>query len=166
MLPGVTPADPADRGAPDPALRAALESGDTASALSRLLSARLLLPVVATGAPATPGGSGHDKQAEMSVPALIDGSGARALPAFTGLEPLRRWRAEARPVPIPGARLIAGACTEGYDAVVVDVAGPYPLQLRGPLLHRLADAAQQVLASGGRAAVAVVADPDGDEDRC
>jgi len=146
-----------DHGDVDPILADALANGDTAAALARVLLARLLLPVVAAGERAA---DGHERSAEMSVPLLVDAAGSRALPVFTGLEPLRRWRPAARPVPMPGARLIAGAVSEGYDAVVVDVAGPHPLQLTGPVLHRLAEAATR-LQAGEAAGVSVVAQPRG-----
>lgn len=161
-MPGVTPADPGDAGEPDVILADALASGDTAAALARVLLARLVLPVVATG---EVGSDGAEKSAEMSVPALVDASGARALPAFTGLESLHRWRADARPVPMPGARVVAGAADEGYDAVVVDVAGPHPLQLTGPVLRRLAEAARRLLAGQG-GGVSVVEAGDRNPDRC
>jgi hypothetical protein len=146
-LPGTTPAARDDRGEPDEILTAALAAGDTAAALSRVLLARLVVPIVAM--PATSG------DAEMAVPALVDGSGARALPAFTGVASLGRWNADARPVPMPGARVVAGAVDEGYAAVIVDPAGPHPLHLVGPVLDRLADAARR-LVSGQAGSVSVI----------
>jgi hypothetical protein len=135
VLPGVTPADPGDVGEPDPILAGALASGDTAG----------------------------EKSAEMSVPVLVDAAGARALPAFTGTAGLLAWRSDARPVPMPGARVVAGAVDEGYDAVVVDVAGPHPLQLTGPVLGRLAEAARRLLAGeGGTVTVLEAAEDDAD----
>jgi hypothetical protein len=158
----MTPAAPDDAGEPDPILVDALEAGDTASALSRVLLARLLVPVVAErGGDAAsdgrlhgPDGGGADA-AEMAVPALVGAAGARALPAFTGVEALRAWRPDARPVPMPGARVVAGAIAEGYDAVVIDVAGPHALQLVGAVLIRLGDAARRLL-SGDADTVSIV----------
>ena len=150
-LPGVTPSRPDDLGEPDEILAGALAAGDTATALSRLLLARVLLPVVARPA--------DDADAEMSVPALVDSGGKRALPVFTGVESLRRWHAEARPVPMSGSRVVAGAVAEGYDGVVVDVAGPHPLQLVGPVLDRLGEAARRI-ATGNAGFVVGFAPPE------
>lgn len=162
VIPGATPARSDDTGEPDPLLADALASGDAAAALARVLLARLLVPVAATG---EPDAGGAEKSAEMAVPALLEPSGARALPAFSGLAALRRWQPGARPVPMPGARVVAGAVAEGYDAVVLDVAGPHPLQLTGPVLTRLAAAAERLLA-GDAAGVSIVQADDGNPDRC
>lgn len=115
-LPGTTPAAPADDGSVDPTLAAVLAGGDSREVGAALLGARLLVPVVAT-----PG----EGEAEMSVPALVNAKGRRALPVFSSYDTLRAWRADARPVPMSGARVMAGARAEGYDGVVLDVAGPY-----------------------------------------
>jgi hypothetical protein len=111
----VTPSDPDDRGEADPDLAAALARSDRAGVHARLPAARLLVPVVAM-----PG----EGEAEMAVPTLVNEAGRRALPVFTGLAALAAWRQDARPVPMPGARVVAAAVQEGYDGVVIDVAGP------------------------------------------
>lgn len=113
---------PADDGRPDPALAAALEANDEARILELLPDARLLVPVVARRV------EGAD--AEMAVPHLVNDAGARALPVFTSVEAMRAWRPDARPVPMTGADVLAAALAEGYDGVVVDVAGPAAFTLR------------------------------------
>jgi hypothetical protein len=60
------------------------------------------------------------------VPALVNDAGRRALPVFSSYNALRAWQADARPVPMSGARVMAAARAEGYDGVVLDVAGPHP----------------------------------------
>lgn len=118
MIPGTTPASPDDRGDVDPTLAPLLAAGSTEEVGVALLNARLLVPVVATPS--------ADGDAEMAVPALVNESGKRALPVFSSYDALRAWRADARPVPMSGARVMAGARAEGYDGVVLDVAGPHP----------------------------------------
>jgi hypothetical protein len=137
MIPGTTPGDPADTGAADPTLRAALSAGDTAGVRVAILRARLLLPVVALR---------NDGEADMALPALIAADGRRALPVFSSYAALRSWRAEARPVPMWGARLLVGAADEGYAAVVLDVAGPIAHTVAADDLRVLADAARALLA--------------------
>jgi len=114
-LPGTTPADPDDVGAADPVLAGALAADDHEAVCAALLTARLLVPVVAMP---------DAGEAEMAVPALIGADGRRALPVFSSYDAVRAWRADARPVPMPGERVLAGAVAEGYAAIVVDVAGP------------------------------------------
>jgi hypothetical protein len=105
-----------DVGDADPALVAALAGGDAATIRRELLRARVLVPIVAMGEEST--------GAEMAVPRLIGADGRHALPVFTCYDSLRAWRADPRPVPMPGEQAIAAAMGEGYDAVIVDVAGP------------------------------------------
>ena len=81
--------------------------------------------------------AGGEKASEMSIPTLIGRDGRRAVPAFTCLDTLRRWREEARPVPTGAADVWAAAVADGC-AVVVDVAGPVPLAIDGARLAALA----------------------------
>ena len=140
-LPGTTPAAPDDSGAADPALVEALAVGDPARINVTILEARLLVPVVAMPS--------EEADAEMAVPALVAADGRRALPVFSSYDALRAWRADARPVPMSGARVVAGAVAEHYDGVVLDVAGPTP--------HTVDDADLQTLA---RAATAYLSNPE------
>ena len=130
-LPGTTPADPSDTGGADEELAAALAARDVDRVHARLPHARLLVPVVAVPAEESAG------EAEMAVPLLVNDDGARALPVFTCLDSLQLWRADARPVPMPGARVLAAAIAEGYDGVVVDVAGPVSFTVQAANLARL-----------------------------
>src|SRR4051812_34473723 len=137
-LPGTTPSAPDDEGRADPLLLDAMSSGEQTAIDVALLRSRLLLPVVAMSV------EGGD--AEMAVPALVAADGERALPVFSSYDALRGWRPDARPVPMPGARVLAGAAAEGYDGVVLDVAGPTPHTVSGDDLHTLARAAAELLA--------------------
>jgi hypothetical protein len=116
-----------DVGAGDPELAAALESGDVIAVRTALLAARLLVPVVAT-VPEAAAGSGRIESdgegAEMAVPRLVGADGRHALPVFSSYDAMRAWRADARPVPMMGEKAVSGAIAEGYDAVILDVAGP------------------------------------------
>jgi len=134
-LPGVTPSDPDDRGEPDPELAAALAADDRAAVHARLPHARLLVPVVAVPAEHDAGG-----EADMAVPTLVNAAGRRGLPVFSGLASLAEWRADARPVPMSGARVIAAALAERYDGVIIDVAGPASFVLEPAELRLLARA--------------------------
>jgi hypothetical protein len=134
-LPGVTPSAPGDRGEPDPELAAALAADDRAGVHARLPHARLLVPVVAVASDAKAGG-----EADMAVPTLVNAAGRRGLPVFSGVAALAEWRADARPVPMSGARVIAAAIEERYDGLVIDVAGPASFVLEPAELRLLARA--------------------------
>ena len=138
---------PGDDGAASADTRDALARAARAAAPAAYLSAvatlctdRLLVPVVAiaTRLGTTTGGLASDKEAEMAVVMLRTADGRQAMLAFTGLDSLRAWQPDARPVPITLDRLAATAQTEGATAVLVDFAGPAALVLEGEVLASLA----------------------------
>ena len=169
-----------DDGSAEPGVTAALEAfaacqGTERDVLTALAGSRLLVPVVAllpdatasdepdTDEPRQAGsreagsreagslqaGQG-EKASEMALPTLIGLDGRRAIPAFTSQDSMRRWQADARPVPA-AARQVWQAATEDSCAVVIDVAGPVPLAVEGARLAALAR---------GEAVPAPCADPD------
>jgi hypothetical protein len=77
----------------------------------------------------------------MALPTLIGNDGRKAVIAFTGKDTIRRWRADARPVPVPAPSLWPAVAAEQADAVVIDVAGPVPLVIEGARLRALTDGA-------------------------
>jgi hypothetical protein len=129
-----------DDGTADLRVRAALAAyqagqGSEQDALTALAAARLLVPVVAVLADGST--AEGDKNSEMRLPTLIGHDGRPAIIAFTGLDPLARWRPDARPVPAEASRVWHAAAADGC-AVVIDVAGPVPLAVEGVRLAALA----------------------------
>jgi hypothetical protein len=61
----------------------------------------------------------------MALALLESGEGEQALPAFTGLEAMREWNPDARPVPRPAREVIAYAHAESLAAVVIDPGAPH-----------------------------------------
>jgi hypothetical protein len=120
------------------AILAAYAAGQAAEAavLAAVAATRLLVPVVAVLAEAN--SDGTEKETEMALPTLVGNDGRKAVIAFTGVETINRWRADARPVPVPAPRLWPAVAAEEADAVVVDVAGPVPLIIEGARLRALA----------------------------
>ena len=106
--------DVPDRGDADPAVVEALASGDPVRILEALDGARLLVGVLAMP------GEEHASEGEMALALLESADGEQALPAFTGLEAMREWNADARPVPRPAREVIAYAHAESLAAVVID----------------------------------------------
>jgi hypothetical protein len=129
LLSGV--GDPDDDGAPDAGLTAALAAyaDDPArepDVLAALAQARLLVPVVAVLGEAEVDADGlvRDKSADMAAVLMRGADGRTALLAFTGLDSMRRWDPEARPVPVPAQVAAQAALQDGAAAILVDVAGP------------------------------------------
>lgn len=136
---------PDDTGAVDPEVAAALDAfaAGTLShveALARLQPSRLVVPVVAVlgDVEYDDAGLAHDKSSDMAAVLLIGADGRLALLAFTGTEPMRRWNAEARPVPVAAARAAQAALQDDAAALVVDVAGPSTFVVEGEDLRGLA----------------------------
>jgi hypothetical protein len=153
-----------DTGGADPAVTAVLAAyaagGATEHAvLTAMAASRLLVPVVAVLAEANDDGT--EKETEMALPTLIGNDGRKAVIAFTGTDTVRRWRADARPVPVPAARLWPAVAAEQADAVIIDVAGPVPLVVEGARLRALAEGVPPPLPHADpdiRAEVAAVTD--------
>lgn len=142
---------PGDDGSPEQSVRAALAraEGEPATqtylaAVAELCLTRMLVPVVATGATA-------DEHSALSVVLLTsppsaettDGertwSGNRTgMLAFTGLDALHRWDPAGRPVLVTLDAAAGSATAEGADTLLIDLAGPYPLEISGDVLTELA----------------------------
>ncbi len=134
-----------DDGGADPVLRAALaayadDPGRHLDVFAALQGARVLVPVVAVlgEAEADDAGLRRDKSSDMATALLTGRDGRQALLAFTGLESLAAWRADARPVPVGAALAARSALQEGAAALVLDVAGPTTYAVEGDLLQGLA----------------------------
>jgi hypothetical protein len=134
-----------DSGGSDPALRAALaayavDEGRHLEVLAALSSARLLVPVVAVlgEVDVDEAGLAHDKTSDMATALLTGRDGRQALLAFTGLEALAAWRADARPVPVAASLAARSALQEGASALLLDVAGPTTYAVEGEPLEGLA----------------------------
>jgi hypothetical protein len=111
--------------------------GGEHAVLAALDAARLFVPVVALPAGDEPAAPGPEKSSDMALPTVIGADGQAALPAFTGAAPLARWRAHARPVPVPAA-LVWQSGARDASAVVIDIAGPVPFAVDGARLAALA----------------------------
>ena len=134
-----------DLGGADPALRRELTAyaADPArhlEVLAALVDSRVLVPVLAVAAEVEdgPDGLARDKTSDMATALLTGRDGRLALVAFTGLDSLRAWRPEARPVAVAARTAALSALQEGAAALVVDVAGPTAYVVEGELLEGLA----------------------------
>lgn len=134
-----------DPGGADPALRAALDAFATdptrqVEVFAALQGTRVLVPVVAVlgEVDVDEDGRRHDKSSDMATALLTGQDGRQALLAFTSLDTLHAWRADARPVPVTASLAARSAQQEGAAALVLDVAGPTTYVVEGELLEGLA----------------------------
>jgi hypothetical protein len=135
----------ADDGSADAALAGALaayarDRGTEAAVIGALHGARLLVPVVAVLGEAETGDDGlrREKSSDMAVPTIQAPDGRRALPAFTSVAALARWRPDARPVAVPLPQALRALAHEGADTLLIDIAGPVTYELTGPALRAAA----------------------------
>lgn len=135
-----------DDGTADPRLSAALAAWSAdrtaeSELLDALTGSRLMVPIVALLGEVETDANGHrhEKTSDMAVPLIEAADGRRALPAFTSLESLARWRADARPAPVAGPQAAMVAYSERADTLLVDPAGPVPYELSGARLRALAE---------------------------
>ncbi|MGO1384623.1 MAG: SseB family protein [Arachnia sp.] len=129
-----------DDGSPDPLVRVALAAVTDQVSYSRavvaLCTARLLMPIVASGDET----GEHDpkRRAEMAAVTLSD-RGISYLLAFTGMDAMRTWQADARPVLCHLDELAASVASAGATQLLLDMAGPTSFVLAGDLLDAIAE---------------------------
>jgi hypothetical protein len=140
----LAPSFPGDTGEADAPLTAALTAlarrqATSTDVLEALTTSRLIVPVIAVlgEMELDEHGRAHDKSADMATVLLTGADGRKALLAFTGLETLKAWQADARPVPVAAADAAKAAIQDHADAIVIDVAGPVPFAVEGDDLMAL-----------------------------
>ena len=130
-----------DDGSAPPELIAAIEAfrqgvGGEAEVVAAFRTSRLLIPLVAEAGDVgvSPHGLAVDKTQELSIVTVEGPDGRAVLPVFTSVDAMRRWNAEARPVPAAGPRVALAATGEGTELVVLDPTSETEFTLRRPAL--------------------------------
>jgi hypothetical protein len=132
-----------DDGLADPALVAAITAvasgGPHGAVVEALRSARLLIPLVAEAGDVgtTPDGRTVDKTQELSIVTVAGPDGRAVMPAFTSVEAMRAWDADARPIPVESRRVAMAAASEDTQLVVLDPTSPTEFVLRRPAVWAL-----------------------------
>lgn len=130
-----------DDGAPDPVTREAIarvnDHKSYIRAIVALCTSRLLMPIVASGDESMDGPD-PDRHAEMAAVTLKDESGSYLL-AFTGIDSMRAWNPDARPIPCLLDELCATVKEAGAEQLLIDLAGPVQFVIAGEALDLLAD---------------------------
>lgn len=142
-----------DRGDADPVVRVAIAASDGSTsayldAVAALCTARLLVPVVATG-DASSDGPDPDRHAELAAVSVQAEDGRRALLAFTGVDSMQAWEPRARPVPGTLDDVCATVEEADAQALLVDVAGPVPFVIESDLVSELAQGRRLVRLDDG-----------------
>lgn len=90
---------------------------------------RFLIPLVAVAGETglTDEGVLVDKTQELSIITVAGPDGRPVLPVFSSVDAMRRWRADARPVPADAVRVALAAASERTDRVVIDARSPETL---------------------------------------
>ncbi len=129
-----------DDGSCPKALAAALEGEiNVESVVAALRNQRLLVPLLAQLGEGEfgPNGLVVDKSADLSIVAVSTPDGGSAIPVFSSVASMSRWRPDARLVPVAVDKLALAAVTEGHERLVLDP-GSKTVVLRRPALAHLA----------------------------
>lgn len=135
----------ADDGSADPALLAALRrfrsgGGSQVEVVDALRSARVLVPLVAERGDEGVGPTGLkvDKTQELSIVTVAAPDGRRVQPVFSSVDTMRRWDAQARPIPVEAVRVALSASSEQTDLIVLDPASDTEFVVRRPAIWAMA----------------------------
>lgn len=127
-----------DDGSPDPLTRAIVRGvNDQLSyvrALVALCTTRFLMPIVATGEET----DDPDRHAEMAAVTLMQDDTTYLL-AFTGIDSMKLWNEQARPVLCLLDELAVSVKQAGATSLLIDLAGPAPIVVAGEALDYFAD---------------------------
>jgi len=132
-----------DDGLADPAVVAAITAvasgGPHAAVVDALRTVRLLIPLVAEAGDVgeTPDGRIVDKTQELSIVTVAGPDGRAVMPAFTSVEAMRSWDADARPIPVESRRVAMAAASEDTQLVVLDPTAATEFVLRRPAVWAL-----------------------------
>lgn len=101
---------------------------------------RLLVPLMtfAGDEGIGPYGQKVDKTQELSIVTVAGPDGRAVLPAFTSVDAMTAWNAQARPIPIQASRIALAAAAEGTPLIVVDPGSETQTVLRAPAFRALA----------------------------
>lgn len=120
-------------------------TGDEATVVAALATARVFVPILAQlaeegEAAAGPNGDPlhSDKQADMALVTLKAPDGRTAMPVFTSAASLTAWHPEARPVAVYAARAALSAVAEGAELLVLDPGSEVTFVVRRPAVWALA----------------------------
>ena len=120
-----------DDGSCPPLLERALQSGVPLAVAAAVFRERLLIPVVKAPDGALPSDDADPcgiGEAMASV-TFVSNDGRTALLAFSSLDALAAWNAEARPLPQSGRDIAASVLVGGIDALLIDMASTHRVAL-------------------------------------
>ncbi len=131
---GATPADVAER---LDAWRSG--AGTFTDLVAAIATSRFLIPLVTHAGDNFDGENPvmEDKVQELSVVTVAGPSGEKVIPAFTSVDAMRAWNADARPIPIDAQRVALAAASEQTDRIVVNP-GTDSIVLRRPVVWSIA----------------------------
>lgn len=115
------------------------ENLDLAALVRQIAKSRFLIPLVASLGEGEIGPHGQlvEKSADLAIVAVATPDGQSAIPAFSSVSEMTKWRNDARPVPVGATKLALAAISEGHNRIVINPASN-ALVLRAPALRAIA----------------------------
>jgi len=130
-----------DDGKTPKALGAALADHpiDKSALVAALTDSRLLIPLIATLGESEQGPHGQlvDKSAELAIVAVATPDKQTAIPVFSSVADMAKWKSDARPVPASAQRVALAAASEGHSRIILNPATD-AVALRTPALEAIA----------------------------
>lgn len=149
-----SPQFPGDDGRVDPTLAAAL--GDEVRVLQAISEVRVFVPIVPLiGSTPIDG----DKDADMAAVLMTGADGRQALLAFSSVQTMVAWDAQARPVPVLGRDAARATLDEKASAILLDLGSPTFTVIESDDVEHLA-AGHQLVDSAAGSAWVIPADRD------
>jgi hypothetical protein len=119
--------------------------------IASLQATRVLVPVVAILGEVEydEHGHAHDKTSDMATVLTTAPDGRTGMLAFTSLETMAAWDAQARPVASSLQIAAASGIQDGAAALVIDLAGPQQLVIEGVELTYVAEGLRLIRVDDG-----------------
>lgn len=113
---------------------------EASAVVDALTTVRLLIPLVARLGETGPSENGllADKSSELAIVTVAGPDGRDVLPVFSSVDAMRRWNADARPVPAEAVRVALAAVSEGTELIVLDPGSTTEFAIRRPAVWAIA----------------------------
>lgn len=121
------------------ALDSHLQLNNLELVVESLRGQRLLIPLLATLRESEIGQHGQvvDKSADLAIVAVATPDEKTAIPVFTSVAEMTKWKKDARPVPVESERVAIAAISEGHERIILNPASA-AIAIRRPALAAIA----------------------------
>jgi len=115
-------------------------SGSVEQVVEAFRAARVLIPLLANLGESGQGAHGKtvDKSADLSIVTVETPDQQDGLPVFSSVQAMKKWNADARPVPVDAVKAALAAAQESNTRIVLDPGSPTEFVFRRPAIAAIA----------------------------